>query len=265
MNDTMLGRMLTLAGGEEFNGFELWRALHVEFRGGSVEMTCNERGFFLDFPTCDKIEDLQNHIVQWKKLQVEHGVGLPDEHLRHMFRKIIPEHVVEELKKLHVSGQMATWNLEYDYVYKEISRLNDSRMSKFNLQRLNEAIKPRSAQKISHVGSEQWQPTEAMAPRFQTCQLCKRTSSAWWPPPLTRPIAGGRMTVLPRLDRGAVPQIPGIPPRRNTGHSPTQNSRVVGAAARRATPEPNARNFSESEPQMEERSRGTMKVLMRNI
>ena len=98
MNDTMLGRMLTLAGGEEFDGFELWRALHVEFRGGSVEMTCNERGFFLDFPTCDKIEDLQNHIVQWKQLQVEHGVGLPDEHLRHMFRKIIPEHVVEELK-----------------------------------------------------------------------------------------------------------------------------------------------------------------------
>ena len=32
MNDTMLGRMATLAGGEEFNGFELWRALFVEFR-----------------------------------------------------------------------------------------------------------------------------------------------------------------------------------------------------------------------------------------
>ena len=64
VNDTMLGRMATLAGGEEFNGFELWRALHVEYRGGSTEMSCNERGFFIDFPQCVKDDDLQNHIVQ---------------------------------------------------------------------------------------------------------------------------------------------------------------------------------------------------------
>ena len=54
VNDTMLGRMATLAGGEEFNGFELWRALHVEYRSGSTEMSCNERGFFIDFPKCAK-------------------------------------------------------------------------------------------------------------------------------------------------------------------------------------------------------------------
>ena len=154
MNDTMLGRMATMAGGEEFNGFELWRALFVEFRGGSVEMTCNERGFFIDFPRCTKDEDLQNHIVQWKKLQMEHGVGLPDEHLRHMFRGVIPEHVVEELKKLRVTGQFPTWDLEYNYVYKEIARLNDSRLSKWNLQRLTDSIKPKTSQKINHVGTE---------------------------------------------------------------------------------------------------------------
>ena len=154
MNDTMLGRMATLAGGEEFNGFELWRALFVEFRGGSVEMTCNERGFFIDFPKCSKDEDLQNHIVQWKKLQMEHGIGLPDEHLRHMFRGVLPEHVVEELKKLRATGQFATWDLEYNYVYKEIARLNDSRLSKWNLQRLTDAIKPKSSQKMNHVGAE---------------------------------------------------------------------------------------------------------------
>ena len=155
LNDTMLGRMSTMAGGEEFNGFELWRAMHVEFRGGSVEMTCNERGFFIDFPKCAKDEDLQNHIVQWKKLQMEHGVGLPDAHLRHMFRGILPEHVVEELKKLQTTGQFVTWDLEYNHVYKEISRFNDSRMSKWNLQRLTDAIKPKAAQKINHIGSEQ--------------------------------------------------------------------------------------------------------------
>ena len=154
MNDTMLGRMATMAGGEEFNGFELWRALFVEFRGGSVEMTCNERGFFIDFPKCTKDEDLQNHIVQWKKLQMEHGIGLPDAHLRHMFRGILPEHVVEELKKLHQSGQFTTWDLEYNYVYKEIARLNDSRLSKWNLQRLTDAIKPKTSQKVNHVGAE---------------------------------------------------------------------------------------------------------------
>ena len=153
VNDAMLGRLTTMAGGEEFNGFEVWRALHVEHRGGSVEMTCNERGFFIDFPRCDKVEDLQNHIVQWKKLQMEHGVGLPDAHLRHMFRGIIPEHVTDELKKLQ--SQFPVWDMEYNYVYKEISRLNDSRLSKWNMQRLTEAIKPKSSQKINHVGSEQ--------------------------------------------------------------------------------------------------------------
>ena len=37
VDHTMLGRMSTLAGGEEFNGMELWRALFVEYRGGSVD------------------------------------------------------------------------------------------------------------------------------------------------------------------------------------------------------------------------------------
>ena len=164
MNDTMLGRTATLAGGEEFNGFELWRALFVEFRGGSVEMTCNERGFFIDFPKCSKDEDLQNHIVQWKKLQMEHGVGLPDAHLRHVCRGIVPEHVVEELKKLPTTGQFATWDQEYNHVYKEIARLNDSRMSKWNIQRLTEAIKPRPSQKVNHIGAEEQQQPEQSQP-----------------------------------------------------------------------------------------------------
>ena len=33
VDDTMLGRMSTLAGGEGFNGMELWRTLFVEYRG----------------------------------------------------------------------------------------------------------------------------------------------------------------------------------------------------------------------------------------
>ena len=163
-NDTMLGRMQTLAGGEEFNGFELWRAMHVEFRGGSAEMSCNERGFFIDFPKCEKHEDLQNHIVQWKKLQMEHGVGLPDAHLRHMFRGVLPDNVTEELKKLHATGQLQTWDLEYNHVYKEISRFNDSRLSKWNLQRLNESIKPKHSQKVNHVGSSEPRTDEQFEP-----------------------------------------------------------------------------------------------------
>ena len=49
VDDIMLGRMTTLAGSEEFNGIELWRALFVEYRSASVEMTGSERGFFIDF------------------------------------------------------------------------------------------------------------------------------------------------------------------------------------------------------------------------
>ena len=43
MNDAMLGRMETLAQGEETNGVELWRALYAEYIGGSTEMSVSAR------------------------------------------------------------------------------------------------------------------------------------------------------------------------------------------------------------------------------
>ena len=73
-------------------------------------MTCNDRGFFIYFPKCDKIKDLQTNCPM-ATLQMEHGVGLPDAHIRHMFRGVLPENVTEELKKLHATVHFSTWNV----------------------------------------------------------------------------------------------------------------------------------------------------------
>ena len=77
MNDTQLERRLTLAGGEEFNGIELWRSWFVENIGGSIEMQKNERAYFINFPKCTRDEDLQAHLNQWKQLSLKYGVGRP--------------------------------------------------------------------------------------------------------------------------------------------------------------------------------------------
>lgn len=81
-----------------------------------------------------------------------------------MFRGVLPDNVTDKLKKLHATGQFQTWNLEYNHVYKEISRFNDSRLSKWNLQRLNESIKPKHSQKVNHVGSSEPRTDEQFEP-----------------------------------------------------------------------------------------------------
>ena len=67
--------------GEEFNGLELWRALFHEHCGGSAEMGKTERGFFIDFPQCEKAADLRTHMGKWIELQQKYGTGLPQDHL----------------------------------------------------------------------------------------------------------------------------------------------------------------------------------------
>ena len=152
LNDTMLGRMQTMAQGEEFNGIELLRAIYLEFMGGSVEMNVTERGFFIDYPTCSKDEDLQNHITYyWNRLKLQYGQGLPDDHLKHMFRNILPEHVKAELKKQNLDSL----DKEYNWVHNELGRFNDHRLSKWNIEKLTEQIRTRNPVRAHHVGAEQ--------------------------------------------------------------------------------------------------------------
>ena len=65
VTDLIHMRRVQLTLGEEFNGAELWRALHVRHKGGAEQMTLAGMSSFLNFPKRTKIEDLQNNVGEW--------------------------------------------------------------------------------------------------------------------------------------------------------------------------------------------------------
>ena len=62
VNDTVLSRRKVYTQGEEWNGIELWRAMFVEGKGGSVTVTVTGQTGFHNFPKCQKTEQLQLHV-----------------------------------------------------------------------------------------------------------------------------------------------------------------------------------------------------------
>ena len=155
MNNTQLDRRITLASGEEYNGVELWRALFTEYHGGSVEMSKCERGYFINFPRCTKDEDLQGHVQQWNTLRLKYGCGLPEDHIILMFHEVLPEHVSKEIR---LQKDLITISQQVNWVTAELSRFNDTRLSKWNMQRLTQQLKGSSSKlptSVQPVMSEQ--------------------------------------------------------------------------------------------------------------
>ena len=158
MTNGQLDRRITLASGEEYNGVELWRALFVEYHGGSVEMSKCERGYFINFPKCAKDEELQGHVQQWNTLRLKYGNGLPEDHIILMFHEVLPEHVSKEIRN---QKDLVTINQQVNWVTAELSRFNDSRLSKWNMQRLTQQLKGASTKmptSIQPVMSETQSP-----------------------------------------------------------------------------------------------------------
>ena len=140
MTNNQLRRRLALAQGEEFNGIELWRALFVEYMGGSIEMQKCERAYFINFPKCAKDEELQGHLQQWQQLRIKYGAGLPEEHLIQMFQDVLPDHVSKEIQD---KPELFSLTSQLNWVNAELARFNDSRLSKWNMMKLAHQLKPK--------------------------------------------------------------------------------------------------------------------------
>jgi hypothetical protein len=142
LSDDQLTHRMTLVAGEEFNGVEYWRALFNQNVGGSSQMINLERGHFIAFPRCSDIATLEPHLKQWISLRNKYGAHLPEEHLISMFWNIIPEHMREEIKRQkHLTGQLQP---QIDWVFSEISERSDATLSKWNLAKLHQQLKPHS-------------------------------------------------------------------------------------------------------------------------
>ena len=100
-----------------------------------------ERGFWIEFPKCEKSTDLQAHLAQWISLKQKYGNHLPEDHLIHMLHGILPDEVREAIKM----QRDIKYNLQrqLDFIYSEIGTFMDSKLSKWNLSKLQQSLKPR--------------------------------------------------------------------------------------------------------------------------
>ena len=80
--DSLYPRRAAIAGGEDGNGFELWRQLFLQYEGGSTLVHLQGVRSFHAFPACKKIENLNARIGQWLQAQSKFASGMPEEHLR---------------------------------------------------------------------------------------------------------------------------------------------------------------------------------------
>ena len=142
LEDGIVSRRIMMCSGEEFNGLELWRYLYQQNSGGSAQLENLEREYFVAFPKCDKVADLQPHLAQWVQLKNKYGVGLPVDHLIAMFWKILPDEVRDDVKK----QKDLRGNLDYQisYLYGEIGDSMDDKLSRWNLAKLQQQLKFKS-------------------------------------------------------------------------------------------------------------------------
>ena len=127
-------------------------------------MIVNERNFFIHFPKCSRNDELQNHLAHWQKLRLKYGCGLPDDHLKLMFNNILPDHVINEIRQ---QRDLDTLQKQMNWVNSELSRYNDSRLSKWNRDKLVQQLRtgPKNAVSVSKVGKEEVAPEDqASAP-----------------------------------------------------------------------------------------------------
>ena len=85
MTDSLLARREALAGGEEANGFELWRILYWDHEGEAQQCQIAGVRSFLTFGQCKDIKVLNAHIGEWFRARNRYGGGVPPAHLREMF------------------------------------------------------------------------------------------------------------------------------------------------------------------------------------
>jgi hypothetical protein len=77
LSDTLYRKRKNLCGGEEGNGFELWRRLCADHKGQRGE-TIKQAGAVAlhTFPKCEKVEHLGDHLDAWEDLKEEFGQEL---------------------------------------------------------------------------------------------------------------------------------------------------------------------------------------------
>ena len=92
----------TLCGGDDENGFEMWRNLQLQYGGGRKVVEVSGIRNFLSYPRCHTESGLVKHLNAWEKALAKYGQGLlqTPETLRILVLGILPKAL--ETKLTHV-------------------------------------------------------------------------------------------------------------------------------------------------------------------
>ena len=100
ISDSLYKKRKRLCGGEAGNGFELWRTLRCKYKGkGNAAIEESGICTLHNFPKCDKVANLGEHLDAWEDVYQEFGEGLnaDEPHMMAMFKKILPNDILDEI------------------------------------------------------------------------------------------------------------------------------------------------------------------------
>ena len=100
LSDRLYSKRKNLCGGEEGNGFELWRKLCADQKGQRGHTIKQDGATALHtFPKCEKIQHFGDHLDAWEDLKEEFGQELSNVlgQLLVMFKKTLPTSITNEL------------------------------------------------------------------------------------------------------------------------------------------------------------------------
>lgn len=100
LSNTLYRKRKNLCGGEEGNGFELWRRLCADHEGQIGDTIKQARAVALHtFPKCEKVEHLGDHLDAWRELKEEFGQKMSSApgQLLVMFKKTLPTSITNAL------------------------------------------------------------------------------------------------------------------------------------------------------------------------
>ena len=123
MNGNLYERRRQFTNNEPGNGFEAWRQLFQEFAGGSAIANVGAFRRIQEYPRCEDLNKLGQHLAEWEELITEYGKNLqscPME-LRTMTLGIIPRSYEDEL--LPKESEYPSWRSILVYCRKRTRKI----------------------------------------------------------------------------------------------------------------------------------------------
>lgn len=104
LHELYLPQLEALPGGPNRNGFEVYRKLDLYHGKGSVKQRVKGLRQLQRYPRCDRLENLERELLNWKLLMQQFGNGIDPEHAFVMFSDFVPKPLEEEFLRQIISN-----------------------------------------------------------------------------------------------------------------------------------------------------------------